>query len=79
MSFKPREYTNKVLEAVEEGLLDRDTVILACLNWMSEASVEQMCDANLFFEQEDEEEEDEDDITGEHIDNPNWVGSRHHY
>jgi hypothetical protein len=37
-----------------------------------------MCDANLLFEHEDEEE-DEDDITGEHIDNYNWVGSRHHY
>ena len=75
MSFKSREYTNKVLEAVEEGILDKDMVILACLNWMSESSVEQMCDANLFFEHEDEEDED----NGEDIDNPNWVGSRHHY
>ena len=75
MSFKSREYTNKVLKAVEEGILDKDMVILACLNWMSESSVEQMCDANLFFEHEDEEDED----NGEDIDNPNWVGSRHHY
>ena len=75
MSFKSREYTNKVLEAVEEGILDKDMVILACLNWMNESSVEQMCDANLFFEHEEEEEED----NGEDIDNPNWVGSRHHY
>ena len=75
MSFKTREYTNKVLKAVEEGLLDKDMVIMACLKYMSEKDVEDMCDVNCFFEHE--EAEDEDD--GEDIDNPNWVGSRHHY
>jgi hypothetical protein len=75
MSFKTREYTNKVLEAVEEGLLDRDMVIMACLKCMSEKDVEDMCDVNCFFEHEEEEDED----NGEDIDNPNWVGSRHHY
>ena len=77
MSFKSREYTNKVLKAVEEGLLDKDMVILACLNWMSESSVEQMCDANLFFEHEDEEEEDEE-WTPYNADF-NDKGSIHHY
>ena len=76
MSFKTREYTNKVLEAVAEGLLDRDTVILACLNWMSESSVEQMCDANLLFEHEDEEEDEE--WTPYNADF-NDKGSIHHY
>ena len=135
-----REYTNKLLAAIEEGLLDKDTVILACLGYMGEQDVEKMCDANLFFEHEEEEVtytvyaiqwdtdeddremvakgdlvlpetmtvvvpggedaeefisdaiteqvgfchkgfkfEEEDDINGEHIDNFNWVGSRHHY
>ena len=73
MSFKSREYTNKGLEAVEEGILDKDMVIMACLKYMSEKDVKDMCDGNCFFEHE----EDEDD--GEDIDNPNWVGSRHHY
>jgi hypothetical protein len=75
MSFKPREYTNKVLEAVAEGLLDKDIVILACLNWMSEKSVEQMCDANLFFEHEDEEEEEWTPYNADFNDK----GSIHHY
>lgn len=79
MAKKPREYTEKVLEAVEEGLLDRDTVIMACLKFMSEDDVKAMCDANLFFEHEEEEDEEEEDTSGEHIDNFNWVGSRHHY
>jgi hypothetical protein len=70
---KTREFTNKVLEAIDNGLLDRDQVILACLGWMSEKSVEGMCEANEFFAYEDEEDSQED------IDNPNWVGSRHHY
>lgn len=74
MSFKTREYTKKLLEAVNEGLLDKDTVLLACLDSMSESEVAYMCDANDFFEHE---EEDEDN--GEDLDNPNWVGSRHHY
>lgn len=71
-----REYTRKLLEAVEEGILDKDQVLLACLNYMSERDVQRMCEANLFFEHEEEEEEDE---SGEDVDNFNWVGSRHHY
>lgn len=52
-----REYTNRVLDAIEEGLLGRDQVILACLNYMSEQEVKDMCEDNLFFEEEEEEEE----------------------
>ncbi len=29
-----REATNRILELVEEGMLDRDTVIMACLKYM---------------------------------------------
>jgi hypothetical protein len=50
------EYTERVLEAVEEGLLDRDEVIMACLKFMTEANVRAMCKANLFFEPQPEEE-----------------------
>ena len=48
-----RESTNKVLESVEEGLLDRDTVIMACLKYMSEADVADMAHINGFFEGEE--------------------------
>jgi hypothetical protein len=70
---KTREFTNKLLEAIDNGLLDRDQVILACLGWMSESSVEGMCEANEFFAEEEEEEWTPDNADF------NDKGSRHHY
>jgi hypothetical protein len=52
-----REATNKILELVEEGILDRDTVIMACLKYMSEDDVADMAHANEFFEEEDYEDD----------------------
>jgi hypothetical protein len=47
---------------VEEGILDRDAVIMACLKYMSESDVADMAHINGFFEDEEEEQdEDEDD------------------
>jgi hypothetical protein len=66
-----REYTNKLLEMVEEGLLDKDMVIMACVNYMSEDDVKGMMEANEMIEEEDEEYDPMDDF--------NYVGSRHHY
>jgi hypothetical protein len=54
-----RETTNKLLEMVDEGLLDARTLALACLKYMSEDEVEDMAHANEFLE---EEEEDEDHV-----------------
>jgi len=55
-----REATNRILELVEEGLLDRDTVIMACLKYMSEDDVSDMAHANEFFLDEEDEDEDEE-------------------
>ena len=55
-----REYTNKLLELVEDGLLDRDTVIMACVKYMSESDVQDMMESNEFILEEDEDEDDED-------------------
>ena len=55
-----RDATNRILELVEEGMLDRDTVIMACLKYMSEDDVADMAHANEFFLDEDEDEEDEE-------------------
>lgn len=52
-----REYTNKLLEMVDEGLLDKDMVIMACVKYMSEDQVQDMMEANEFLEHEDEDEE----------------------
>ena len=54
-----RRATNKILEMVEEGILDRDMVILACLKYMSEDEVADMAFVNEFgLFDEDYEEED---------------------
>ena len=58
-----REYTNAVLEAVENGELDRDTVIMACLKYMSEDDVMDMVRCNDFMPwlEHDEKEFDDDE------------------
>ena len=55
-----RKFTNKLLEMVEEGLLDKDTVILACVKYMSEDDVRDMMEANemLLDEEEDDDQEE---------------------
>lgn len=55
---RSREYTCKLLEAVDEGMVDKDTLIQDLLGWMSEQDVEQFCRRNLselFDDEEDEE------------------------
>jgi hypothetical protein len=51
-----REYTNLVLEMVEEGILDKDWVILAALRYMSDAQVRDMAEVNGFLPEDPEEE-----------------------
>lgn len=70
MAFVTREYTNKILELIDEGIIDKDWLIQGLLMWMSERDVEQFYDANLR-----PEEEEEDDF----LEDFNSVGSRHHY
>jgi hypothetical protein len=57
MSRLPREYTNKLIDMVDNGLISYDTVFKAMLNWMSEDDVKEMMEANDFIESEDEDEE----------------------
>jgi len=59
-----RKYTNMLLEMIEDGLLDRDTVIMACVKFMSEDEVQDMMEANEFIEEQYEDEEpDVDELT----------------
>jgi len=53
-----RKFTNQILEMIEDGILDKDTVILACLNYMSESEVQDMAECNEFLPTEDEDNED---------------------
>ena len=59
-----REYTNKLLEMVEEGLLDPIDTLKSALCWMSEYDVEEMfkyigLDVDLDEDTEDETEDEE--------------------
>ena len=53
-----RRATERILEDVESGMLDRDAVIMACLKYMSEDDVADMAHANEFWlDDEDDSEE----------------------
>lgn len=52
--YKTRNYTELLLEMVEDGLLDKDTVIMACVKYMSESDVQDMMEINEFLLDEDE-------------------------
>jgi hypothetical protein len=54
------ESSEKLLQYVEDGLLNRDTVIMACVKYMSEDEVSEMCRINEFFEDENSEYENDD-------------------
>lgn len=56
-----RKFTNQLLEMIDAGLLDKDTVIMACVKYMSEDDVADMMHANEFIVEEEEEEEEDTD------------------
>lgn len=53
--YKTRQATEHILELVEDGLLDKDTVIMACLKYMSEDEVADMARINEFFYGDEDE------------------------
>lgn len=56
-----RMATNKILEMIEIGLLDKDYVINACLKYMSEDDVRDMAHCNdIDLDDDTIEEEDEE-------------------
>ena len=52
-----REYTNKLLEMIEDGLLDKDLVIIAFCKYMSEDEVKDLMECNDFLFEDEESEE----------------------
>jgi hypothetical protein len=55
-----REYTNKIIEMVDEGLLDRDELIRDLLNWMSESDVKDFYVFNGWADDGDENPDEDD-------------------
>ena len=53
----PSKVTNQILEMVEDGRLNKDQVILACLLYMSEDDVADMAHHNEFLYEEEPDDE----------------------
>ena len=53
--------TNKLLELIEEGVLDKDAVISGCLNYMSEDDINDMFRSEFEELYEENFGDDEDD------------------
>lgn len=72
-----RKNTNLILEMIEEGILDKDTVINACLQCMSDDEVKDMAESNDFILEDEEnlendkEEENDEDPLGDWYDTSN--------
>ena len=65
-----RKMTCHLLDLVDEGMVDKDWLILALLSWMSEDDVAEFCERNEIGQDEEEDEEEDD---------PNSVASKEHY
>lgn len=61
MKTQTRKTTAKLLELVEQGVLDPMSVLEAALDYMSEDDVEDMAWSNQFLSEDEEEESDEDE------------------
>lgn len=46
MSKTPREFTNYLLESIDDGLISEQAVVEMCLSYMSEADVKDMMEIN---------------------------------
>ena len=66
---------DKVIEMVDDGILDPMMALTMCLKWMSNDEVAEMLDANELSERFMEEEEEDDDTEWD-WNNP---ASPHHY
>lgn len=55
----PRKYTNQLLEMIENGLLDKDNVIMACVKYMSEDEVKDMMHVNEFVDESNDDESED--------------------
>ncbi len=68
---RPRKTTKKLLELIEDGTLDMEIVLKACLNYMSESEVLDMATDNEFLddvvEVNDDIDDDEDTDEAEEI------------
>ena len=77
---KIRPETTRLIEMMDDGMIDARAVADMALSWLSESDVKGMMQANdiATTDQADEDEEDEEEWTPDNADF-NDPGSRHHY
>jgi hypothetical protein len=78
---KIRPETTRLIEMMDEGMIDARAVADMALSWLSESDVKGMMQANdipTTDQAEDDEEADEEEWTPDNADF-NDPGSRHHY
>ena len=76
---KARPVTTQLLDAAEQGALSWEQLARDALGWMAEDDVKQFAQANDLLQGADEDEDEDCAEPDDMLDNPNWVGSRHHY
>lgn len=57
---KVRPATNRLIDMMDEGVIDARAVADMCLSWLSEHDVAEMMKANDLVEQDEDEEDEED-------------------
>ena len=67
-----RKYTSALLDAVDEGMLDKDSLIADLLGWMSEADVQEFVRRNDLMPWLEDEEEEEDEYDGQPDEAQEW-------
>ena len=60
MTHRMRDYTCRVLELMDEGVLDPREVAEAALNWLTETDVEEMAERYEWLPEDEPDEEDSD-------------------
>ena len=73
-----REYTTKLLEMMDEGLISAEAVAEMALAYMSEDDVKDMVRSNDLMPWLEDDEDEEEEWTPDNADF-NDPGSRHHY
>jgi len=56
-----REYTNKLIDMIDNGLVSEEFVITCCLKYMSEDDVKDMMECNELLEDDNEDENEDED------------------
>ena len=68
-----RQYTNLIIDDIENGMLSREFVLNSLLAWLSEHEVAEFAKDNIYTDDTDEEQ-DEDEEEEEEDSYDVWVG-----